>query len=87
MQSYINHKLSQGYAEAVDVHIRGGFILRRMGTIAQTFGTRWLQEINDCGIQDQITMFFVKQEFNDFMYVPSETAACGRSTLQVWSLY
>jgi hypothetical protein len=28
----------------------------------------WYQHIQECGIQDQISFFFVKQLFNDYIY-------------------
>jgi hypothetical protein len=30
--------------------------------------TTWYEHINECGIQDQISFFFVKQLFNDNIY-------------------
>jgi hypothetical protein len=71
MRHYINTMTAAGYnATKVDAHLMGGYIIRDMRH-PQTagIGDIWYQNILSCGIQDQISLFFVHQMFHDAFHV------------------
>ena len=47
-----------------------------------TINTTWYQHIKECGIQDQISFFFVKQLFND-SFLKAKSKIKFRRTFQV----
>lgn len=60
-QKYINHQISKGLSETTEKHCCNGFLLRNMkhDKIIQ-LNTTWYNDIQECGIQDQISFFFCK---------------------------
>jgi len=70
---YIENQLNQGLSDTVQYHSACGFLIRNMkhGEI-NNINTTWYAHIQECGIQDQISFFFVKQLFNDFIHPFSE---------------
>jgi hypothetical protein len=58
--------LSDGFKETDDYHCAAGFLIRNMKhkKIIELNNT-WYKHIKECGIQDQISFFFVKQLFKD----------------------
>jgi hypothetical protein len=67
--SYIHAQLNKGLSVETPHHCACGFLIRnmkheRMIEINQT----WYDHIQECGIQDQISFFFVKQLFPDFIH-------------------
>ena len=74
MEHYIKQKLSQGYLETLPIHFWCSFIIRNMrNDTIKAFGETWYSNILDCGIEDQVSMFFVYQDFPDSVYaLPSD---------------
>ena len=67
---YINKKLQSGFRELKSTHLLGGYILRNMRHPNVTgIGEYWYQNILECGIEDQISLFFVHQRFHDLYHV------------------
>jgi len=62
--SYIRRMESEGFSLVTSYHLACGFIIRNMQhKDVEKIGITWQEHINECGIQDQISMFFVKQLF------------------------
>jgi len=63
---YIANQLKNGLSEITTQHCACGFLIRNMkhDKIIELNYT-WYKHIHECGIQDQISFFFVKQLFND----------------------
>lgn len=70
---YINKQVENGLLERTIDHCACGFLIRNMKhrKIIE-FNETWYNHIKECGIQDQISFFFVKQLFNDYYYSFSE---------------
>ena len=67
--SYINKQLQNGLSETVENHSACGFLIRNMKhEKTNEINNAWYQHIQECGIQDQISFFFVKQLFNDCIH-------------------
>jgi len=68
-KNYINNQVQNGLSEITQHHCACGFLIRNMkhDKIIELNET-WYQHIQECGIQDQISFFFVKQLFNDIVY-------------------
>jgi len=63
--SYIRRMESEGLSLKTSYHLACGFIIRNMKhKDVERIGKTWQEHINECGIQDQISMFFVKQLFD-----------------------
>jgi len=68
-KSYITNQVNSGLSEITQHHCACGFLIKNMKhekTIE--INTTWYKHIQECGIQDQISFFFVKQLFNDYIY-------------------
>ena len=76
-QTYIRNQVNSGLSETVENHCACGFLIRNMKheKIIEINNT-WYQHILMCGIQDQISLFFVKQLFTDFIYPLTESPFC-----------
>lgn len=73
-KKYIYNQLSNGLKETTDYHCACGFLIKNMKhekTIE--LNTTWFKHIQECGIQDQISFFFVKQLFNNYIHSFSES--------------
>jgi len=71
--NYINNQTYKGLSIITDYHCQCGFLIRNMKhEKIKEINTTWYQHIQECGIQDQISFFFVKQLFNDYIYSFSE---------------
>jgi len=65
--SYIDKQLKNGLKEITDVHCATGLIIRNMKhKKINDINNTWYEHIQECGIQCQISFFFVKQLFNDY---------------------
>ena len=70
---YILHQVNNGLSEYVENHCACGFLIRNMKHEKMNeLNSTWYKHIQDCGIQDQISFFFVKQLFTDYIYPFSE---------------
>lgn len=67
-KKYIQKQLDASLSENTDQHCQCNLLIRNMKhrTMIDINNT-WYQHIQDCGIQDQISFFFVKQLFNDYI--------------------
>lgn len=66
---YIENKLQSGYSERLPAHYCGGFTLRDMtDPRVLSFGEEWLDNIRQCGIEDQISLQFVHQNYADIIH-------------------
>jgi len=66
-KSYIYSQVESGLSDNVDqTHYQCGFIVRDMkNSKTQEIDKLWYDHIQKCGIQDQISFYFVKQLFRD----------------------
>ena len=63
-EAYIQKQLQAGLSETTPQHIQCGYIVRDMTSpIIKRINETWYEHIQECGIQDQISFFFVKQLF------------------------
>lgn len=65
---YLDYMVSQivdeGLCDTTNIHCACGFIIRNMRlAVTREINEMWFQHIGVCGIQDQISFFFVKQHF------------------------
>lgn len=70
MRSYIKQKVAAGYNSTKNIpHLMGGYIIRDMkNPVVRDIGQDWFQNILSCGIQDQISLFFVHQDYLPFIH-------------------
>ena len=72
-KQYIHNQLNNGLSDHVDHHCAGGFLIRNMKhDKINEINNTWYKHIQECGIQDQISFFFVKQLFHDIIHPFSE---------------
>lgn len=68
--AYVDKQLSNGLKDKTDNHYSTGFILRNMKHPDTTkIGETWFNHIQECGMECQISFFFIKQLFNSIMGV------------------
>ena len=66
--SLIKNQVKNGLSEITEHHCACGFLIRNMKhTKTIEINNTWYQHIQECGIQDQISFFFVKQLFSDYI--------------------
>jgi hypothetical protein len=68
MEMYINDNLNNGLSSIKTDHLSTGFIFRKMSKITQEIGEVWYQNIVKCGIECQVSMFFVHQQYADDIF-------------------
>jgi hypothetical protein len=72
-RSYIRNQLNEGLKATGQLHCACGFLIRNMKHEKMNeINTTWYKHIQECGIQDQISFFFVKQLFIEYIYGFSE---------------
>jgi hypothetical protein len=63
--NYINKMIKNGYEENIkDAFLCGGINIRKNNEISKKFGLDWFNNILECGIQDQLTLYFVSQDYS-----------------------
>jgi len=67
-KSYIQSKISQGFSESISVFYCGGFSIRKRCDKTTEFNECWYRNIQECGIEDQISLQFVEQDFRPHIY-------------------
>ena len=73
-KKYINTQVKSGLQSVTPYHCQCGFIIRNMKhPEINNIGETWVKHIQNCGIQDQISFFFVKQLFSDYILPFKET--------------
>jgi hypothetical protein len=66
--NYINNQLNNGFKATDDYHCVCGYLIRNMKhTKIIELNSTWYNHIKECGIQDQISFFFAKQLFKDYI--------------------
>jgi hypothetical protein len=69
MLNYINKQLNNGLKEKTGNHSATGFIIRNMKhPEINNINNTWYTHILDCGIECQISFFFVTQLYIDYIY-------------------
>lgn len=68
-KNYINKQVENGFSEVTERHSATGLLIRnmkhkKMNEINRT----WYQHIQESGILDQLSFFFIKQLFNGYIY-------------------
>jgi hypothetical protein len=72
-RKYIRNQVKLGLREITRHHCACGFLLRNMKhEKINEINTTWFNHIQECGIQDQISFFFAKQLFNEYIYIFTE---------------
>lgn len=67
-KKYINEQVKTGLGTETPYHCQCGFLIRNMKhPEINNIGETWFRHIQMCGIQDQISFFFVKQLFSDYI--------------------
>jgi hypothetical protein len=68
-KKYIKRQKNNGFMEITDHHCTTGILLRNMKHHKMIeINTTWYEHIQECGIQCQISFFFVKQIFWDWIH-------------------
>lgn len=66
---YIKNQLDNNLTEIVDQFCMCGFLIRNMKHSKMIeINNTWYKHIQECGIQDQISFFFIKQLFNEYIH-------------------
>jgi hypothetical protein len=68
MEIYINENLNYGLNSIKNDHLSTGFIFRKMSKLTEEIGDIWYQNIVKCGIECQVSMFFVHQSYVDDIF-------------------
>jgi hypothetical protein len=67
-RAYINRQIAAGLSSVTKDHYACGFIIRDMhNLVTRDINQDWYAHILECGIQDQISFFFVKQKYLDHL--------------------
>lgn len=66
--SYINTMVEKGFELEVPTHYITGYIVRKHCEQSEKLGETWYEHIQECGIECQISFFFVQQMFPDIIY-------------------
>jgi hypothetical protein len=66
-KSYIESKIARGYSETLSVFYCGGFSIRKRCSKTIEFNECWYKNIQECGIEDQISLHFVEQDFRSYI--------------------
>lgn len=73
IMNYINKQFENGFDGEIPVHSQTGMLIRNMKhPKINKINDMWYEHIQECGIQCQISFFFVKQEYDDSIVVFSE---------------
>jgi hypothetical protein len=71
--TYIKNQVNNGLSDTTEHHGACGLLIRNMKHEKTTeINNTWYDHIQQCGIQDQISFFFVKQLFDDYIYFFTE---------------
>jgi len=77
IKNYISNQAKRGLSLVTPNHCACCFLIRNMKHEKMIeLNTEWFNHVQECGIQDQISFFFVKQLFNDYIYPFTELPFC-----------
>jgi len=62
---YIEMQLNNGFNKNINIHFCGGWNIRKMCKKTEEFGELWYEHIQECGIEDQISLQFIQQKYID----------------------
>ncbi len=72
-KNYIQNQVKNGLSDVTEHHCACGFLIRNMKhEKINEINSTWFSHIQECGIQDQISFFFVKQLFPNIIHSFSE---------------
>ena len=66
--NYINKNLSLDFKDKMEYHYTTNFIVRKNNDYCKLINNTWYEHIKECGIQCQISFFFIQQIFKDTIY-------------------
>jgi len=64
---YINNQIKSGLSEKSEIHFQTGLIIRKNTTETNLINETWFEHIKECGIECQISFFFINQLFNKYI--------------------
>jgi hypothetical protein len=67
-ETYMSEQIQSGLLEVDDIHYATGFIVRKNNIEMRKLGDVWYRHILACGIECQISFFFVQQLFKGKIY-------------------
>ena len=67
-EKYMAEQIESGLLEVDEIHYATGFIIRKNCMKARQLGEIWYHHIQKCGIECQISFFFVQQMFRGEIY-------------------
>jgi hypothetical protein len=67
-EKYMAQQIQSGLLETDDIHFATGFIVRKNNMEMRKLGDVWYRHILACGIECQISFFFVQQMFKGKIY-------------------
>jgi len=77
IMSYINKCLMKGLKQKIDKHSQTGLLIRNMKhPKINGINNKWYDDILECGIQCQVSFFFVKQIYGEHIVSFSENPFC-----------
>ena len=68
-QLYINKYINNGFSEKINVHFCGSWSIRKMCKKSEEYGELWYSHIQECGIEDQISLSFIQQKYIDWIII------------------
>jgi hypothetical protein len=66
--NYINRQISSGLSKTPENHYTTNFIIRKKCIETDDINNMWYEHIRECGIECQISFFFIQQIYNKFLY-------------------
>lgn len=76
---YIENQIKSGFKEVTDDHVLTGYLIRNMkNDKTKQINNTWYSHIQECGIQCQIAMFFVKQLFIPDIFITNQIKVYDR---------
>ena len=66
--NYIMKNLNNGLKETAKNHYQTGFILRKSSSKTNEINELWHEHIKECGIECQISFFFIQQIYEEYIY-------------------
>lgn len=74
IKNYISNQAKRGLSLVTPNHCACCFLIRNMKHEKMIqINTEWFDHVQECGIQDQISFFFVKQLYSDIIYPFAES--------------
>ena len=68
IKAYIERQLASGVSDHISVFYCGGFSVRKRCGKTEEFNECWYRHIQECGIEDQISLQFVQKTYPDSIH-------------------